>query len=396
MTIGRMTGSERSVSDSERLALAGLSRVAEPDDAVVRTLVGAVGPVTAWDMVRTGDPALPPRLRARTAGRVRHADPARDLDRLARMGGRLVCPGDDEWPAALDDLDRLDAGVLALWVRGEGTLSCVSRSVSVVGSRASSSYGNHMADTLAGGLADRGWAIVSGAAAGIDGAAHKAALASGVPTVAVLACGIDVAYPPAHRELLSHIAAAGSVVSESPLGGSPMRHRFLVRNRLLAALTQGTVVVEAALRSGALSTARWAQRLGRHTMAVPGPVTSAMSTGCHLLLRETDAVLVTSAAEVLDVVGAIGTDAVARPQGPVVLRDGLGEEARRVIEATPVRRFVTPDRIASAASLPPVRVGSLLNQLCAQGLVEVSDDGFRLSAALRRARHAGTDAAGGA
>jgi len=371
---------------AERVARAGLSRVGEPDDSALRAVVATVGVVDAWEMVRASDDALPARLRARTGGRAAGADPGADLERLHALGGRLVCPGDDEWPASLDDLDAIGAAPLAMWVRGAGRLDALDRSVAVVGSRAFTAYGAHMADAIAGGLADRGWATVSGGAVGVDGAAHRAALVSGVSTVAVLACGVDVIYPPSHRDLLTSVAAAGLLVSEWPLGCSPMRHRFLIRNRLLAALSRGTVVVEAAVRSGALSTARWAQRLGRHTMAVPGPVTSAMSGGCNQLLRETDAVLVTDAAEVLELVGDLGADLAPRPQGAVAMRDALGDEARRVVEATPVRRYVTPDRIAQTAALPAVRVTSLLNQLCAQGLVEVSDEGFRLAAALRRAR----------
>ncbi|HVF21076.1 MAG TPA: DNA-processing protein DprA [Mycobacteriales bacterium] len=379
------------ISAAERVARAALTRVVEPDDETVRVLVGRVGAADAWEMVRTGDPALPPRFRTRVATRVRAAEPERDLERAAAVGGRLVCPGDSEWPSTLGDLDSLDAAPLALWVRGtSATLADCDRSVAIVGSRAASAYGIHVSDGLAGGLADRGWATVSGGAMGIDGAAHRASLATGTLTVAVLACGVDVAYPPAHRGLLAAVASTGLIISEWPPGCSPMRHRFLIRNRLLAALSRGTVVVEAALRSGALSTARWAQRLGRQTMAVPGPVTSAMSGGCHQLLRETDATLVTCAAEVLEVVGELGADLAPRPQGAAVVRDSLGDEARRVIEATPVRQYVTPDRIAVTASMSPVRVASLLNQLCAQGLVEVSDAGFRLSAALRRTRRAGT------
>jgi DNA processing protein len=382
------------VTYAERVARAGLSRVAEPDNTWVRPLIDAVGAVDTWQLVRTADPALPARVRATTAPRLAGHDPERDLARAGSVGARLVCPGDDEWPAAVDDLAMLGSAPIALWVRGTASLAATARSVAIVGSRAATAYGKHVADEIAGDLGERGWSTVSGAAVGIDAAAHWATLATGTPTVAVLACGVDVAYPKEHRDLLRRIAAAGAVVSESPPGCSPMRHRFLVRNRLLAAQSVGTGVVEAATRSGALNTVRSALKLGRHAMAVPGPVTSAMSGGCHQLLREPGPVLVTNAGEVLDLVGRIGADLAPRQQGPVVVRDQLGDEARRVIEATPVRRYVTPDRIAVAASMPAVRVASLLNQLCAQGLVEVSDEGFRLSAALRRTRHAATTTAG--
>lgn len=375
------------VTDEERLARAALLRVAEPDDAVITALVSMVGAVQAWELVRTGDAAVPARLRARTASRLPDVRPEADLERAGSVGARLVCPGDEEWPAELQSLDALQVGVLALWVRGAGSLrEVVERSVAVVGSRASSAYGAHVADDIAAGLGDRGWSTVSGGAVGIDAAAHRASLGAGAPTVAVLACGVDVAYPPSNSRLLAQVAASdGLLVSEWPPGCAPRRHRFLVRNRVLAALATGTVVVEAAVRSGALSTARWAQRLGRPTMAVPGPVTSAMSAGCHALLRETDAVLVTGPAEVLDVVGRLGADIAPRPAGPTRERDALPDEAQRVLEATPARAFVAPDRIAATAGLPAVRTTALLNRLHAGGYVEASDAGFRLAARLRRA-----------
>ncbi len=377
----------RRAPDGVRLALAALTRVVEPDDDVLRALVRAVGPVEAWDRIRRQDRVLPPRFIARAAARLREVNPHADLERAAAVGARLVCPGDSEWPPSLDRLAALDAEPLALWARGPAPLGDVTaRSVAVVGARAASEYGVHMTDRIAGGLADHGWSVVSGGAIGIDGAGHRAALASGAPTVAVLACGVDVAYPPAHRRLLARIAEEGLLLSESPPGGAPMRHRFLVRNRLLAALSCGTVVVEAAVRSGSLSTLRWAQRLGLGAMVVPGPVTSAMSGGCHLMLREAGVVCVTGPADVLDVVGRFGDDAAVRPSGPQSTRDGLGPEARLVVEATPVRRFAHPDRIAAAAGLPALRVTSLLNQLCSAGWVEASDAGFRLAAAQRRVR----------
>ncbi|HVE64302.1 MAG TPA: DNA-processing protein DprA [Mycobacteriales bacterium] len=373
--------------DEVRLALAALSRVVEPDDDVLRALVRSVGPVEAWDRVRRRDRVLPPRFLARAVARLDGVDPGADLERAAAVGARLVCPGDDEWPSGLDSLVAFDAEPHALWVRGSAPLhELTDRSVAIVGARAASGYGVHMADRIAGGVGDAGWLIVSGGAVGIDAAAHRAALASGASTVVVLACGADTAYPPAHHQLLDQVAGAGAVVSEYPPGCAPMRHRFLVRNRLLAALTAGTVVVEAAVRSGALSTLRWAQRMARGAMVVPGPVTSAMSGGCHAMLREGGAVCVTGAADVLDVIGRFGDDAGVRPSGSAEQRDALGPEARLVLDATPVRAFVHPDRIAATAGLPALRVAALLNQMYAGGWVEASDAGFRLSAQQRRAR----------
>ena len=196
------------------------------------------------------------------------------------------------------------------------------RAVAVVGARACTVYGEHVAGDLAAGLGDRGWTVVSGGAYGIDAAAHRGSLAVDAPTVAVLACGVDVAYPAAHDGLLRSVRAMGVVVSELPPGARPTRRRFLDRNRVIAALGRGTVVVEAALRSGALNTAGHADELSRTVMAVPGPVTSAASAGCHELLRARGAALVTDAADVLDLVGRPGD---RRPRPP----PGLREAARR-------------------------------------------------------------------
>ena len=229
------------------------------------------------------------------------ADPERDLERAGGLGIRFVVPGDDEWPVALDDLARAPhlherGGVpLGLWCRGPLRLAeVVEQAVAVVGSRSATSYGGSVAGEIAGALARESWTVVSGAAFGIDQAAHRGALASRGPTVAVLACGADRAYPSAHRSLIDYIADVGLVVSEAAPGCAPTRIRFLARNRVIAALARGTVVVEAAVRSGALNTASWAAGLGRAVMGVPGPVTSAPSAGVHQLIRARDAVLVTS------------------------------------------------------------------------------------------------------
>jgi DNA processing protein len=198
--------------------------------------------------------------------------------------------------------------------------------------------------------------------------------------VAVLACGVDRVYPAGNGALLARIADSGMLISEWPPNCAPLAHRFLVRNRLIAALTRGTVVVEAAARSGATATARRAQRLGRRVMVVPGPVTSAMSVGCHELLRdkEGDVVLVASASHVIEEVGSIGDDLADAPERPATPRDGLSDAAVRVLDACPVRIGVSPERLAVTAGVEVLDVLRVLPALELAELVEWTGDGWRL------------------
>jgi DNA processing protein len=251
------------------------------------------------------------------------------------------------------------------------------RSVAVVGARACTEYGAHMAALLGAGLAERGWVVVSGGAYGVDGAAHRGALGAGGATVAVLACGVDQPYPRGHTELITRIAQQGLVVGELPPGDHPTPSRFIVRNRVIAALTRGTVVVEAAHRSGSLVTARAAQRLGRHTMGVPGPATSGLSAGVHQLLRG-DAELVTDAADVVELVGEMGELAPDR-RGPVLPRDLLDPGARRVLAALPGRGAALPGAIARGAQTTPDDAIARLYELRSLGYVERHGDGWKLT-----------------
>jgi DNA processing protein len=292
----------------ERIARATLTYLAEPADPVVGGLLQVLSPADLLACVRSGSiPAdvtgVPGGMAAtrsalhRYRGQLHRVPANADLASFAGRGIRLVCPGDPDWPAQLDDLGA--ARPYALWVRGTaGLLPCFPGAVSIVGSRAATAYGAHVATEIAASLTGLGWMIVSGAADGIDAAAHHGTLAAGGTTVAVLACGVDYPYPPGHADLLAGIAARGSVISECPPGQLPSRRRFLARNRILTTLTAGTVVVEAGLRSGALNAARHARELGRPVMAVPGPVTSAQSAGCHQLIRDGHATCVTGAADI--------------------------------------------------------------------------------------------------
>jgi DNA processing protein len=318
-----------------------------------------------------------------------------------------VIPEDDEWPALLlhgltvatseepDDprrqSPRTTAPVppLALWVRGPARLDeLADRSVAIVAARASTAYGEHVAGELGHQLGERGWTVVSGGAFGIDAAAHRGALAAGAPTIAVLACGVDRPYPAAHGALFHRMAEEGLLVSEWPPGAAPHKHRFLVRNRLIAGLTRGTVVVEAAARSGALATARRAQKLGRRVMVVPGPVTSAMSVGGHELLRDEElgAVLVASAAHVLQEVGRLGEDLAEGPERAAEPRDGLSDVACRVLDACPVRNGAAPERLAAVAGCDVLDVLRVLPALELADLVEHTGSGWRLTRPEGQAR----------
>ncbi len=311
---------------AERLARAALTRIAEPGDETVGRWLRRHGAQEMLAALRAGGPPLDEAGARRWETlllRTPHAAPEADLAAVARLGGRFVCPGDREWPRQLDDLG--DTRPIGLWVRGAPSLRFWAlRSVALVGARACTDYGLHVASVLGSGLAERGWTVVSGAAYGVDGAAHRGALAVGGATVGVLACGVDVAYPPGHRELIRAVGEQGLLVAELPPGDHPTRSRFVLRNRVIAALTRGTVVVEAELRSGSLVTARHARELGRTVMGVPGPVTSGLSAGVHRLLRM-EGQLVTDAPEVVELVGAMG-ELAPEPRAPALPRDVLPEE----------------------------------------------------------------------
>ena len=375
-------------AEGDRLARVALSRLVEPGSHAVARAVAALGAPTVWRALLAGRAVagLGAALVAGAAHRATTADPEADLRALERCGGRVLVPGDDEWPEERlswpsDAAGALHAAPLVLYARGPGHLRRdTARAVAVVGARAATAYGTHVAGELGLGLAERGAAVVSGGAYGIDGAAHRGALsAEAAVTVAVLAGGVDVAYPRGHDRLLARIAETGLVLSEVPPGAAPLRPRFLVRNRLIAAVSQGTVVVEAALRSGSLSTAARAAELSRPVMAVPGPVTSGASAGCHQLLRD-GALCVTSAREVLEQVGVSGQDLCLPGLGRVDVRDDLPAVVRQVLEAVPVRRGAGEASIARTAGVTTLVVQQVLPPLQVAGLVERTEGGYRLTA----------------
>ncbi|MEU0387230.1 DNA-processing protein DprA [Streptomyces chartreusis] len=365
--------------DEELFARVFLTRVIEPGDEIGGRWVREFGAREVARRLAEGGRPLAGASGKRWKGLLARAEVARpraDLAVARAAGVRFVGPGDAEWPGQLDDLG--DARPLGLWVRGRASLRMWAlRSVAVVGARACTEYGAHMAATLAAGLAEQGWVVVSGGAYGVDGAAHRGALGAGGATVAVLACGVDRPYPRGHTQLISRIAEQGLVIGELPPGDHPTPSRFILRNRVIAALTRGTVVVEAAHRSGSLATARAAQRLGRYTMGVPGPATSGLSAGVHELLRG-EAALVTDAADVVELVGDIGQLAPDR-RGPVLPRDLLAPATGQVLAALPGGRAARPDEIARRAQTAPDDAIARLYELRALGYVERHGDGWKLT-----------------
>ncbi|HWJ08007.1 MAG TPA: DNA-processing protein DprA [Nocardioides sp.] len=369
--------------EEERVARATISLVAEPGDLRILGLTRQFGPDELLDVLRTRAELRDTFTAA--AGRLATVEPERVLAGAADRGIRFVIPGDPEWPPQLDELDRAGAlqdrgGVPAgLWVRGPQRLDRLADSVAIVGSRSSTTYGDEVAADLAAVVGGAGRPVISGGAFGVDYAAHRGALAAGAATVAVLACGVDRAYPAAHRAMLQHLSEHHAVVSEAPPGASPFRIRFLARNRLIAALSRGTVVVEAALRSGALNTTNWAERLNRVVMGTPGPLTSVASEGVHQLIRRGGAALVTSGADVLELVGAAGEQLVPDARGPERPRDRLSVRARQVVDAVPVASPAPSESVALVAGLGLMEVDRILTALEADGLVELLPTGWRLT-----------------
>ncbi|MFB6609364.1 DNA-processing protein DprA [Agromyces sp. NPDC056379] len=372
----------------EIFARALLGSVAEPGDGLLGRAIDAIGAVGAAALLL--DSASPTvfadaltvaggSIDAREAEsglerwtpRLDHAAFARSLQQAARVGARLLLPSDAAWPVGVDELGI--HAPLVLWVRGrEHALDGSSASISLVGARAATGYGEHVTMEASAGLVDRGFTIVSGGAYGIDGMAHRSALASHGTTVAFLAGGVDRFYPMGHESLLSRIVDTGAVVSELPCGAAPTKWRFLQRNRLIAAASEGTVVLEAGFRSGSLNTAAHAAALGRPLGAVPGPVTSPASAGCHRLLREFDAVCVTDAEQMAELVGGARARSDARARGPEpddrgALGTAESSDTVRVLDALSTRSPRELADIARRCGMTPSAVMGVLGGLEAVG-----------------------------
>ncbi len=378
--------------DPVRAARIALALLVEPGNRALGVLTRSVGPVEALARVRSG--AVPDEVRDVTRSRMSTMDPeqlvARELETAGRVGARIITPEDDEWPPQLEDLaaisqqgcgtvDRDTDPPHAIWLRGNWRLREVcERSVGIVGSRASTSYGDHVAADLAYGLSERDWTVVSGGAYGIDAAAHRGALAASGTTVAVLACGVDRPYPPSHRMLFDRIAESGLLLSEWPPGAEPHRHRFLVRNRVIAALTRGTVLVEANLRSGGRTTVRRARQLGRAVMVVPGPVTSALHSGAHEELRVEGTILVARTDHVVEAVGRLGADLAPVPRAQATPRDALTELQRQVLDGVRPRKILTAEQLAAIVGVPARDVRSAMPALERAKFVTAEGTGYRL------------------
>lgn len=363
---------------SQIAAYAWLSRVFEPGHPALWAYIEQYGAVEVATQIRHDDA---PQVLTRAAGCRALVDQAMtDLEQSAAQGIRLVTPTSDEWPiAAVRTMARAAAAggervvpPLALWVKGESLANLLPRAVAIVGARAASAYGAYVAREIAGGCAHRDYTIISGGAFGIDHAAHSAAIAAQGGAIAVLAGGIDQLYPRANAALLRQVGQQGALVSEFPLGSENFKHRFLIRNRLVAGLALGMVVVEAGVRSGARATAARCRDLGLPLMAVPGPVTSASSTGCLELLREEGTIAVGTAAHVLEAVGMIGNDLAAPRRGSANPIDALDPQKARILDAVPLRGSRTIEEIAVAAAAEIPLTLATLSELELRGFVDCS------------------------
>jgi DNA processing protein len=376
----------------DRLACIALGLLTEPGNRQLGQLVRQHGPAAAMKLLQRGE--VDTRLRDRIAPRLAQPHPFRlaehALRQAERLGARIVTPVDQEWPMGLDDLIRISRDSrdpiqrdtfppLCLWVRGPHPLDqALRRSVAVVGARACTHYGEHVAAELSYGLATLGWSVVSGGALGVDAAAHRGALAADGTTVAVLACGVEQPYPASHAALFDRIAERGLLVTEWPPESDPHRRRFLIRNRVIAAITRGTVVVEAGVRSGARYTLHRARDLGRPALVVPGPITSAMSAGCHEELRIEGTLLVANVAHIVEAVGRIGDDLAPVARASESPRDRLDALQRQILDGVRPRKVLTAEQIAAAVGASVRDARRTLPALELAGFVIGEAGGYRL------------------
>ena len=391
------------MSDSDiRCARAGLSQIIEPADSLAVHAVDAWGPLRVVEIIagstptqrdwitlkaiNHGDGNFASMLRKklghaieRWRRRREYYQPKAALQYIKTLGGRFLIPGDDAWPAALADLG--DSSPLGLWALGPAAIPPMDRAVSIVGSRESTTYGEQATSSFVNSARELSLTVVSGGAYGIDAHAHRTALASpreGVPTIAVLAGGLDRLYPAGNSDLLREIAARGLLVTEMPPGMRPNRYRFLNRNRLIAALSATTIVVEARYRSGALSTANHAHDLGRTVAAVPGPMNVPTSAGCHRLIKETPTLLVDDPKDLAELYGLTkSSPEVSKTTKKQRNYDGLGVEELLVYEALPVNSRSHLGTLSSLTGLAVPQLMAILTKLERERMADVQSQGWQ-------------------
>lgn len=403
-------------SSEERQARAIWTAIAQPGEPVVGQVIGHFGVMEALERVKflaaklpeiddmiirtVFQPARLPASVAQVEGwamRLRELNLEMEYQLLSRDGGTLVVPGDAAWPMMADDLGMV--APLALWVRGNPrALQALAPegAVALVGARCATHYGTDIAQEIAYELGERGIWVISGGAYGIDAAAHQGALASRGKTISVQAGGLGELYPAMNARLFSQIQQTGAIVSEAPPSQRPAKHLFLTRNRIISALSQVVVVVEAGERSGAMSTANHGAEQGRQVAAVPGPVTSAASIGCHRLIRE-GAALVTNAEEILELMfplnavkqnvhggGAAAAEPPRNSAGQIPapsLFAGLSSDGVKVIDSLSKTAWKSLEQVARGAGLGTRTVQSELGLMELDGKVETRNGRYRLGAA---------------
>ncbi|MFC5369858.1 DNA-processing protein DprA [Arcanobacterium bovis] len=363
------------VDDAHRAAIVW-SQIAEGGDVYANQWIEEFGYVEALARLqKSGDESLhnsSPALTKRISRWRARLDclPEFDVSVLAKLAISIVIPGDKYWPEQLNDLGMEKP--LALWVRGN-LRNLRLPMVSLVGSRDASSLGMRTTLEFAHDLA-KDFVIVSGGAFGIDAWAHKGSLACGGRTIVVSAGGVDRSYPTSNHELFVDVLKNdGAIISESPLAAAPQRHRFLARNRIIAALGAGTIVFEASFRSGALNTARHAMEIGREVGAIPGSVESHFSAGCNELIRN-GATLLTTPAHAREMIGSIGQLNLL-DNAAIDCFAGAGDSSydantERLFDAVPVRRGAPIDSIARLAGISIEEARSILGKLLITGRVK--------------------------
>ncbi|MDR0837029.1 MAG: DNA-protecting protein DprA [Propionibacteriaceae bacterium] len=370
--------------DDERLARLAINRVVEAGTPQAASLVAQYGALEAWSRIKVWNGEE--RVWALRAARINVEALVEEAD---ESGMRFIIPGDDEWPDGLASLEFCGepdgrGGVpIGLWLRGPGNLTEMTRRcVAIVGSRASTRYGEIVATELANDLTMQqpSVTVISGGAYGIDACAHRGALTGEGHTIGVFAQGLDNAYPRGNSSLFERLATEQLVVSEAPPGFPPSKMAFLCRNRLIAALSQATVIVEAAARSGARNTASWATALSRVLLAVPGPVTAATSVTPNRLIRDAEAGLVSSVEDVLMAVGELN----GYGQEPLFTAksqwDELTDAQRLLLEALPPRGWRTQGELSLVSGLPMSKCLAAISELDALGLLVSGSSGWRLAA----------------